>query len=451
MGYTDATNVHYDDAIDDWTLIHRMHSGEGAWKELMRGTYEASRAFEKRKKLADWRPYTRDLISRLTGELFSHQGEVSRDTAASEEYLASVGPGGESYQVQLIAFVEALVAYHETWLVMDPAQGLRVLEPFRVPRWTPETVTVKGVRVPPSAPDVSQKRQEAWTVYFADHYETYVQVQDDSKEIEERLVDEGRYAQDFAFSSGPPAARVTLPWTVRFGLAVAEAHRSLYRLESKYDAALTNSLGGLLQIATGGDDTIKNQIEKALKKGSIAVPYDAEYGEHKPVNIGVEGLPHGKEQLQRKREELYRTAYQSLDQAATQMSATEARQRGRSGPAAALSVLAETVQSAEEFILPVIAEAEDRRNATRETTAKVSWPADFADEFDSADEQLAQDIFGSLRLPVPTETATDVVMARLESAGHDPDREAVQSEVESKMGQQARNRSASGFGIGDGQ
>ena len=440
MAYTDATNVHYDNRQADWTLIHRMHSGEGARKELMRGTYEASRAFEKRKKLADWRPYTRDLVSRLTGELFSHQGDVSRETAASDDYLASVGPEGESYGVKLIAFAEAVVAFHEAWLLMDPAQGLRVLEPFRVPRWTPRAVTVKGMRVPPTSPDADQEAQEAWTVYFPDHYETYVQVEDSSKQTSERQVDEGRYAEDFAFSQGPPAVRVSLPWTVRFGLAVAKAHRSLYRLESKYDAALTNSLGGLLQIATGGDDTLKQAISKAIKQGSIAVPYDSEHGEHKPVNIGVEGLPHGKEQLTRKREELYRTAYQSLDQAATQMSATEARQRGRSGPAAALSVLAETLQSAEESILPVIAEAEDRRNASQGTEAEVDWPTDFADEFDDADEQLAKDIFGSLRLPVPAETATDVVMSRLESAGHQPDRDAVRDEVEAQLDRQAQSQ-----------
>jgi hypothetical protein len=278
-----------------------------------------------------------------------------------------------------------------------------------------------------------------------------VEVEDAGKSADERLIEEGEYAEDFAFSQGPPAVRVSLPWRVRFGLAVAKAHRSLYRLESKYDAALTNSLGGLLQIATGGEDTLSEAIKKALKQGAIAVPYDSDHGEHKPVNVGVEGLPHGKEQLTRKREELYRTAYQSLDQAATQMSATEARQRGRSGPAAALSVLAETVQSAEESILPVIAEAEDRRNADREMVAEVDWPTDFADEFDSADEQLAKDIFGSLRLPVPTETATDVVMARLESAGHQPDRDAVRDEVETEMGRQAQQRSASGFGIGGGQ
>jgi len=446
MGFTDATNVHYDRSIADWTLIHRMHSGEGARKELMRGAYEATRAFEKRKELADWRPYTRDLVSRLTGELFSRQDDVSRDAPISGDFLASVGPEGESYNVQLIAFSEVLVSYHEAWMLMDPAQGLRVVEPQHVPRWTPESVTIKGMRVPPAAPDEDQGRQEAWTVYFADRFETYVKDQNSAQD--EKLVEEGEYADGFAFSQGPPAVRVSLPWKVRFGLAVAKAHRALYRLESKYDAALTNSLGGLLQIATGGDDTLSEAIKAALKQGAIAVPYDSDHGEHKPVNVGVEGLSHGKEQLQRKREELYRTAYQSLDQAATQMSATEARQRGRSGPAAALSVLAETVQSAEESILPVLAEAEDRRNATSEAAAEADWPTDFADEFDSADEQLAKDIFGSLRLPVPTETATDVVMARLESAGHQPDRDAVRDEVETEMGRQAQRRSASGFGIG---
>ena len=289
-----------------------------------------------------------------------------------------------------------------------------------------------------------EESQDAWVVYYPDHYETYVKTEEGG-EREEKLVDEGRYREEgdsWAFTRNgrpaPPAVQITLPWKVRFGLSVAKAHRALYRLESKYDAALTNSLGGLLQIATGGDDDIASAIKNALKSGDVAVPYDKDAGEHKPINVGTEGLGPGREALKRKRQELYRSAYQSLDQASTQMSATEAEQRQRSGPAAALSVLAETVQSAEELILPLMAQAEDYRNAGAELAPVVDWPTDYADAFDDEDEQLAKDIFGP-RLPVPTDAAVQVVMDRLQSAGMEPDEDAVRQAVEDRRAAQAQD------------
>jgi len=94
MGYTTASDVRHDNNAGDWRLIHRMLTGEDATKELVRGGFEAQRAFDQRKKIADWRPYTRDLISRLVGRLFLRTDEVERDVTVSDEYLASVGPDG---------------------------------------------------------------------------------------------------------------------------------------------------------------------------------------------------------------------------------------------------------------------------------------------------------------------------------------------------------------------
>jgi hypothetical protein len=445
MAYTDATDARYDAHAAEWDLIRKMLTGEGARSVLERGSYEAVRAYRKRKETADWRPYTRDLISRLTGELFSRSGEVSReDVAASEEYRASVGPDGESYEVLLVELMETLVAYHEVWAVMDPAQGLLICEPQAIRRSTEDAVIRMGTWTTGGDVATDEESQDAWVVYYPDHYETYVKTEEGG-EREEKLVDEGRYREEgdsWAFTRNgrpaPPAVQITLPWKVRFGLSVAKAHRALYRLESKYDAALTNSLGGLLQIATGGDDDIASAIKNALKSGDVAVPYDKDAGEHKPINVGTEGLGPGREALKRKRQELYRSAYQSLDQASTQMSATEAEQRQRSGPAAALSVLAETVQSAEELILPLMAQAEDYRNAGAELAPVVDWPTDYADAFDDEDEQLAKDIFGP-RLPVPTDAAVQVVMDRLQSAGMEPDEDAVRQAVEDRRAAQAQD------------
>jgi hypothetical protein len=442
MPVTDATDAHYDRNLADWRLISRMLTGDNAATVLKRGAFEARRAFRMRKEREDWKRYTADLIGRLVGELVSSAEQISRDTEASEEYLSSVGAEQESWEVLTIDLAEVLLAYDECWAILDPAQGLHIVPPQQVPRTTESAVVMKGTRAESADGTVfsDQAAQDAWTIYYADHFEVYVETEK-NESGQEKLVDEGEYAEGFAFrregEPAPPAVHISLPWRVSFGLSVARAHRALYRMKSKMDEALTNSLGGLLQIATGGDDTLKTQIEKALKDGAIAVPYDSDHGTHEPVNVGVEGLPHGAEALERKRKEMYRTAYQSLEQASTQMSATEAESRHQGGPAAAMNVLAETMQSAEESILPIVAQAEDFRNAGRELEPSVDWPTDIGDN-DDANERLAKAIFGRQRLPADVDTATDVVMGMYAEAGHDPDRDQIEEEVRSRMDRAAQ-------------
>jgi len=111
-------------------------------------------------------------------------------------------------------------------------------------------------------------------------------------------------------------------------------------------------------------------------------------------------------------------------------SSTEANARNRSGPVAALSVLAETMESAETEILPVIAEAEDRRNTGANLSPEIDWPTDYSHAFERSDEELVRDIFGSLGMPVDDETAADVVVSRLQGEGFSPDRSAIRSEVQ---------------------
>jgi len=441
MPVTEATDAHYDRNLADWRLVSRMLTGDDARAVLKRGSFEARRAYNARKERADWKRYTADLVGRLVGELVSSAEQISRDTEASEEYLSSVGAEQESWAVLVVDLAETLLGYDECWAILDPAQGLHIVPPQQVPRTTENAVVMKGTRAESADGTVfsDQEEQEAWTIYYPDRFEVYVE--SDQQGVAEELVDEGEYAEGFTFQREgeptPPAVRISLPWKVSFGLSVARAHRALYRMKSKMDEALTNSLGGLLQIATGGDDTLKTQIEKALKDGAIAVPYDSDHGTHEPVNVGVEGLPHGADALERKRKEMYRTAYQSLEQASTQMSATEADARHGSGPAAAMSVLAETMQSAEESILPIVAQAEDFRNAGRDLDPEVDWPTDIGDN-DDANEKLAKAIFGRQRLPADVDTATDVVMGMYAEAGHDPDRDEIEEQVRSRMDRAAQ-------------
>lgn len=380
MPITSATNAEYDAHLALWTLTERMLTGEGAEKELRRGNYEPKAAFKRRKASADWRPYTRDLISRLTGELFGRAEEVERSAPVPGEWLAAAGSEGESYEVQLLTLAETLVAYHDAWAIVDPkGPTLHVARPQSVPRWTEEAVVVKGRRAVPGDISEDERVEETWTVYRPAGYEVYTR--DKDKDV---LVGSGAYdEQGRAFTRQgrptPPAFRIRLPWTVRFGAAVAKAHRALYRLESKYDAALSDALRGMIQLGTAGDEQFAGELRDALEKGALAVPYNTEYGEHRPLSVGTEGLPFAQDALEAKRRELYRVANQSLEEASTQMSATEAAFRNQSGSAAALSVLASAMESAEEEILRLAAQAHDARLTERAFDVSVSWPRDFSE------------------------------------------------------------------------
>jgi hypothetical protein len=438
MPVSTSSNTHYDQNIRSWNLIQRMHSGDQVSAELRQGAFESDLAYEARKD-ADWKPHTRDLISRLVGELFSRSGEVVRETEIDDQYLAAIGPEGESYVTQLINLTETLIAYDECWVVMDPAQGLMIAEPQHVPRWTSNAVVLRGTRTTGGSVFGDEQEEQAWTIYRDDSYEVYVQ--SDKEGVDEERVDGGAYEEGFAFD-GPPARRITLPWKVPFGRSVARAHRSLFRIKSKMDSALTNSLGGLMQIATGGDAEMADAIKSALKSGAIAVPYDQEHGQHRSLNVGTEGLQHGSEALKRKRKELYSTAYQSLSQASGRMTASEVDARNRSGPAAAMSVLAETIQSAEESILPIAAKAEDSRR--EDPSPRVQWPTDFSNAFEGDEREISRDIFQG-NLPVDSTTATDVVISRLNEAGFNPDRQRVEEAVSGAMDRAAQSPTSESF------
>ena len=187
MAITTATDSRYDNNFDDWLLIARMLTGEGAKRELVRGPYEATHAFKARKKCADFRTYTRDIVERLVGELFTHSKEVTRETVVSDDYLQSIGPEGESYHTQIINLAETLVAYHEAWALVDPGQGLRIVEPQHVTRSNSNAAIVKGTHTPTASIEQDEKEIPAWTVYYDNRWEKYVKAGESSQNEDKRV------------------------------------------------------------------------------------------------------------------------------------------------------------------------------------------------------------------------------------------------------------------------
>lgn len=359
-----------------------MLSGELASSYLQRGSYEPTTAFEKRKALADFRPYTRDLVSRLSGRLWTKAGDVTRDVPFDEGWYDSAGSEGESYETVLMRLTELLLAYDEVWVVLDPrTQRLEVVKPQYVPRWTSRAVIVKSEQSVTTDVTQMEEVRDVYTIYRPDAFEVVAPADSGEDVVDAGTYDaDGRFFTDADGEPTPPALRFTLPFSTRYGLTVAKAHLSLYRMESRYDAAIGDALRGLLQLGVGDDEDMATRIRDAIRDGAIALPYSRELGEHRALSVGTDGLPFAQEALERKRRELYRVASSAEDKAGRQaQTATEAVLHDLDGSAAMMAVLATTMQSAEEDILSLVAQSLDARlTQVADKGVSAEWPTDFS-------------------------------------------------------------------------
>ena len=383
MGICTARQAHYRDHLTEWELIEDFLTGEDVEQHLVRGFYESTQAFEKRVQLSDWRPYTRDLLSRITSRLATKLPEVQRQVPVPDEWYESVGPKKESYDLFLVQLSEILLAFSEAWVILDPRTAkLHVVNPTFVTRWGRDFVVVKTEEAISSSPRESELLQDVYTLYTPTRFEVLCE----SKQGEDELLREGFYDREqraFVDKTGqptPPAVRIQLPFIADLGYQIARAHRALYRTESRYDAALSDSLRGLLQLAVGSDEDMAKRVTEAIKKGSLAIPYAKEYGEHKTLSVGTEGLEHGRETLEHKRQELYRVASSSEDLAATRaQTATGSTITEQQGGGALVSQIAATMESAETDILRLVAQSLDARLTERAFDVSVEWPRHFSE------------------------------------------------------------------------
>lgn len=365
----------------DWTATQQMLTGKGVRSQLAQGFFEPDSHFEKRAAQADFRPLTRDIISRLVGQLFERRDEIDRVlgplTAAD---LRRIGPKGESWSVLMMQAAEYLLAYDACVVVLRPEiPSIHVAPPLVMPRWTASEAVITSERSTTSSVFKSEEVEDTWTRYTPSGWEVYTEAQD-------APVESGVWRDEMVFfvdrdgMATPPVIRAEMPWGASFGHQVAQAHAAIYRMESVLDFAASGSLHGLVQLGVGSDSELATEITEALEEGRRFIPYDKDKGEHKPLAVPTAGLEMTAELLEKKRERLYETSYQSLGQVAR--SATEAALDHQSGPAAALSVLGETMASIEERALSLLAQAQDMETyagpAPQDTGISVSYPSDFS-------------------------------------------------------------------------
>ena len=380
---TIAKNELFKDKSPQWTATQQMYTGKGVTAQLHQGYFEPDSHFHKRASQADFQPVTRDIISRLVGQLFERRDEIVRELGPlSEADLERIGPKGESWTVLMMQVAENLLAYNSCVVVLRPEiPSVYVETPLVMPRWTATEAVITSERSMTDSVFQDEELQDTWTRYFPEGWGVYVQ--EDGKDVP---IEEGFWRDEQSFFVDrdglrvPPVIRAEMPWSSCFGHLVAQAHAAIYRMESTLDFASSGSLHGLVQLGVGSDSELATEISDALEDGRRFIPYDRDKGEHKPLAVPTAGLEMTAQLIEKKRENLYETSYQSLTQIAR--SATEAASDHQSGPAAALSVLGETMASIEARTLSLLAQATDMESfagpAPQDPGISVSYPSDFS-------------------------------------------------------------------------
>lgn len=454
MAITDATHGYYRARKRSWQLIRRMMTGEDIESELTQRYFEHVAHFKQRRK--DSRgaePLTGYLLSRLAGILFQKEDDVSRELGnLTDEDLETAGPMGEDYRVVLMQLAETLLAYDEALVVLRPGRGLSVVPPLQRPNWNAQAATITGMKTMDG--DISEDidQVQTWTVYGAGGWVEYRKPRkEEASERDDVEIGRGLYAPDRETEEGapgvffvdpngapmPPVLHVKVPWGIRLGWLIAKMHRDIYETTSRRDFHVSSAINGMIQLGVGGDTDLSDVIEGDLKKGARYLPYDKNFGEHKGLQMPVDGAQLASEIIADKRKALRRVAYDALDEAARQ-TATEAVIEHQGGAAAALSVIAETMADAEMRILHMWNQANDMTLAgpePRPIDVSCTWPTDYSKIFDES--ILAKDIFpGSL--PVDVETATQIVIEHLRDRGHDPDEARVRESVQQRLDRAAQ-------------
>jgi hypothetical protein len=454
---TDAEHPHYTDRLPDWTLIERMTTGEDVQAVIQQRHFEDHDHYVERKRDADYTPYSRFLISRLTGMLFQRADDVSRISPLTEDDFEEAGPDGEDYLVQLMQLADLLLAYDEVYLIYNPRRGLEVVPPQRVPMWTDQEIVVVGQRVDTSTVFETPARIKTWTRLTPTGYEVYTRVKENGQ-ARDQLIDDGLWGVNedvlpvegevpyFVDPAGRPTApvvRVRLPGDARFGYLLARKHRSIFEMESRRDFAASAAMNGMLQVGVGDNDELAKRIRRKLIDGASVLPYNKAYGDHRGLSVPTDGIEQGTAILGQKLEEMKRIAHKALEEA-TRKSATEAQIQHAGGAAAALSVLAITLADAEARILRIWAQARDMRLAgpnPRPVQVSVEWPKDYHEILQT--QELIDKVFPA-GIPLDAETATQVVMDYLTQQGiNDADEDAIRERIQIQLDRNAQAASAS--------
>ena len=247
-----------------------------------------------------------------------------------------------------------------------------------------------------------------------------------------------------------PVFRVRLPLRSYHTYAWARKCAAILAMRARRDAAINLANSPYLvhkREGTGAQSQGESSLVKSIKAGSRFVEIGS--GESLEwVEPTMSATAPAKEEIEAKTADFLRSAYQSMEMEAKQATATEVRQRQRSGPDAILSLLTDCVERAENEALFLLAQAHaPQAGAEAWRAARVERSRDFvaSDERGHADAMM-ETAFGTSPAPL-TDTARRAVAVRwCEAYGVDAGDE---DEVEAAVDAWGAERGVSAVGVLD--
>lgn len=236
-----------------------------------------------------------------------------------------------------------------------------------------------------------------------------------------------------------PIVPVVLP--LRRDVAYMGARQSNRLFNTESEEQFSGRLGRIPRLVLVGDDDTVDKIIARLAKGDNVLQQDPEVNNpHYYLSAPTEPGTLAASQVERYRSDFYTTMFQQYEGAASKVTATEIRQKARSGLESILSALSDALDTAENDAMFLMEQAYYPDNTAMWGHFFVERSKDFAPEDPSEQRKDLRDtFFYNKSVPLGTTGEKNAAVKIAESAGITVD----ETEIEEDIAQE-RDRSAQG-------
>lgn len=386
QSWLDFEREEYTRMAERWQLTLDAYTGDivdpdrVALYLVRRSQGESTDAYIERCGLADWPGHMATMIDSLAGML-SHQEEdttrvlndgdtkVLGDVNDRDSHFGRLwqnadgrGTGWNTLHKQLAV---QLTLLGKVWGFVDRAENkdptLRYISPLCVPDWVPgpsglpvEVKLVERVDIRTTVRDQPMKVKR-WVLYALDGWKRYEKSSTASGQVEEKLVDEGRY--DFYSSDTGerqlPIFPVELPLGRDVGWLLAKRWVAHFNMLSALDQLLRVANFPKLNLVASGEDDARKLVW-FMKEGWNTLWNLPNQGFHAYIAPPTQSADVALKVLQDRVQDIYISGFQSYGDAAAQKTATEVNQDAESGVAAFLQMLVAGVDEGENTGLRLI-------------------------------------------------------------------------------------------------
>src|SRR5690606_5814026 len=186
----------------------------------------------------------------------------------------------------------------------------------------------------------------------------------------------GRVYMSRSGSPMPPIFRIQLPFARYVAHQLAKREMILTNMTSDRDH-LQRSTSYPKLVITAADELFDKMTKSLMKGSSVLQELPEHAGGHRYINPSAEGITVSTATIEAKTKHFYSTAFRLIDaEGRASRTATEAVMERSNGLAAALSMIAASMQEAESTLLHLLAQAYSDRESEWDR-ADSTWPTDY--------------------------------------------------------------------------